>query len=70
MAAAQAGQARVWKVTARRVTNAAGRRPLCVKVCGITRDDDAAAAIDAGADLLGFNFFPASNPVSPIGALY
>ena len=29
------------------------RRPL-VKVCGLTREEDVAAAIDAGADLLGF----------------
>ena len=28
-------------------------RPL-VKVCGLTRDDDVAAAVEAGADLLGF----------------
>lgn len=35
-------------------------RPLCVKVCGITRAEDAEAAVDAGADLLGFNFFPGS----------
>jgi indole-3-glycerol phosphate synthase/phosphoribosylanthranilate isomerase len=28
-------------------------RPL-VKVCGLTRDEDVAAAVDAGADLLGF----------------
>ena len=35
-------------------------RPLCVKVCGITRAADAVAAIDAGADLLGFNFYPRS----------
>jgi phosphoribosylanthranilate isomerase len=42
------------------VTDATRRRPLCVKVCGITRQEDAQAAIEAGADLLGFNFYPTS----------
>jgi indole-3-glycerol phosphate synthase / phosphoribosylanthranilate isomerase len=34
-------------------------RPL-VKVCGLTREEDVAAAVDAGADLLGFVLVPES----------
>jgi phosphoribosylanthranilate isomerase len=32
------------------------RMPVLVKICGITRRDDAEAALGAGADLLGFVF--------------
>ncbi len=31
-----------------------------LKICGITHPDDAQAAVDAGADLIGLNFVPGS----------
>jgi len=31
-----------------------------IKICGITHPDDAQAAVDAGADLIGLNFVPTS----------
>jgi len=33
---------------------------MILKVCGITTAEDAAAAIDAGATAIGFNFYPRS----------
>ena len=31
-----------------------------IKICGITSPEDAIAAVEAGADLIGINFVPTS----------
>jgi phosphoribosylanthranilate isomerase len=41
---------------------------LLVKICGVTRAEDAEAAVAAGADLIGLNFWPRSRRYLPVAA--
>src|SRR6185503_5249638 len=38
-----------------------------IKICGIKTINDALAAVDAGADLIGFNFYPKSPRYVEVG---
>src|SRR5262249_28125254 len=47
--------------TAHSAVATSGRpNPIQIKICGVTNSDDAQACVDLGADMLGFNFYPAS----------
>jgi phosphoribosylanthranilate isomerase len=35
--------------------------PTQIKICGVTNSDDARACVELGADMIGFNFYPASS---------
>lgn len=45
-----------------------GTMPVRVKICGITNERDAFAAVDAGADAVGFVFAKGPRAVTPEAA--
>jgi len=49
-------------------TGAGAGRKVTVKICGLTREADAREAVAAGADYLGFVFYPASRRCLDEGA--
>ena len=34
--------------------------PIQIKICGVTNANDTRACVELGADMIGFNFYPAS----------
>ncbi len=42
------------------VATAHGHNPIQIKICGVTNANDARACVELGADMVGFNFYPAS----------
>ena len=40
--------------------------PTKIKICGVTRPDDAAAIVAAGVDFIGLNFYPGSKRCLPV----
>ncbi len=48
-----------------RAQNAQGKRTPLVKICGLCREEDVRAAVDAGADMLGFVLAASKRQTSP-----